>query len=98
MPVEELTMWAFRYQFGKFGKKLDDYRFATQAKITDMVFSNGKHDPPLEKYIPNVRIVEHKAVTNKNLVIANAILGGGIVPEEVIKNVNSSNTDSPSEA
>lgn len=97
MPYEELLAWQYRYALGKFGKKLNDYRFATQAKITDLCFSDGKFDPPIEKYIPQIRIIEEKAVTNKNLIIANAIFGG-VVPKEIIENVNSRKPDSPSEA
>jgi len=98
MPIEELMYWKARYEYGKFGKKLNDYRFATQAKLTDLAFSDGKINPPLEKYIPKIEMIEEKATQCKNLILANAFLGGNVVPKEILKNVYSSKPDSPSEA
>ena len=97
MPIEELLCWFFRYRVAKFGKKLDDYRYATQAKITDLCMSGGNIDPPVEKYIPQIKLIEEKAIQNKNLILANAFLGGNVVPKEVLENVYSSKPDSPSE-
>jgi len=100
MPYEELTMWAIRYDYGKFGKKVDDYRSAMQAKFTAESFGGGK-DIPLEKYMPKFERMEKKKTQVRNLVSVAAIFGG-VIPVEVIEkelgNGNSSDTDSASQA
>jgi len=104
MPYEELVCWAIRYDFGKFGKKMEDYRAGMQAKITNEAFSSGKVDIPIEKYILKFEESEKK---EKDTQITNmAIVGGlfpGVIPPEVFEkelnnNGNSSDTDSTSEA
>lgn len=98
MPYDELIAWAYRYEFGMFGKKLDDHRAAIIAKCAAEAFSDGKKDIPLSNYMVKFeqRDQAEEKTSKRNLLIASTIFPG-ILPTEVLKNGNSSKPDSTTE-
>jgi len=99
MSYEEMVCWAYRYEYGKYGYKVESDRAAIIAKCAAEAFSDGKKEISLDNYKPTYDTSENmtEKTTKTNLMIANNLFGG-IVPKKVIDNGNSSKPDSTTEA
>lgn len=97
MSYEEMVCWAYRYEYGKFGFKVESDRAAIIAKCAAEAFSDGKKEISLENYKPTYDTNDNlqEKDTKKNIMIADQIFGG-IIPKRVIKNGNSSKPNSTS--